>query len=81
MRLGTPRCSKVPARYDAEDFASLCGWFVSEGSLITTEPKYCATGRHRGRSSGIAITQKVGKGNSMGVPYRAEIKQVIVDSG
>ncbi len=77
MLLGTPRCSKVPARYDAEDFASLCGWFVSEGSLITTEPKYCATGRHRGRSSGIVITQSFGKGNSMGVPYRAEIKQVI----
>ena len=75
--LGTPRYSKIPARYDAEDFASLCGWFVSEGNLTSTEPRYYASGTHRGRSSGIVITQSFGKGNSMGVPYRAEIKRVI----
>ncbi|MGA2198548.1 MAG: DNA polymerase domain-containing protein, partial [Nitrososphaerales archaeon] len=79
--LGTQRYSKIPARYDAETFASLCGWFVSEGNLIATEPKYYASGGHRGRSSGIVITQSYGKGNSMGVPYRAEIKRAIGQLG
>jgi DNA polymerase elongation subunit (family B) len=79
--LGTPRYSKIPVRYDAEDFASLCGWFVSEGNLTSTEPRYYASGRHRGRSSGIVITQSFGNGNSMGVPYRAEIKRVITRLG
>ncbi len=79
--LGTQRYSKIPARYDAETFASLCGWFVSEGNLIATEPKYYASGGHRGRSSGIVITQSYGKGNSMGIPYRAEIKRVISQLG
>ncbi len=81
ISLGTPRYSKVPARYDAEAFASLCGWFVSEGSLITTEPRYYSGGGHRGKSSGIVITQSFGKGNSMGGPYRAEIKRVITQLG
>ena len=40
--LGLPRSSKIPARYAAEDLASLCGWFVSEGNLIANEPRHYA---------------------------------------
>ncbi|MGA2666114.1 MAG: 3'-5' exonuclease, partial [Nitrososphaerales archaeon] len=79
--LGSPKGSKIPARYDGEAFASLCGWFVSEGSLVATEPRRYESGRHRGRSSGIVVTQSFGKGNSVGVPYRSEIKRVMAQLG
>ena len=52
--LGFEGASKIPARYEAEDFASLCGWFVSEGSLKRTDPKHYANGHHRGSSSGAS---------------------------
>jgi DNA polymerase elongation subunit (family B) len=76
--LGLPGSSKVPARYAAEDLASLCGWFVSEGNLIANEPRHYANGFHRGRSAGLVISQSFGKGNSLGMTYRAEI-QLLLD--
>ncbi len=75
--LGEKRASKVPARYDSAHFASVCGWFVSEGNLFATEPKSYPNGGHRGTSSGIVITQSFGKGNAMGLPYRAEIRRLL----
>jgi DNA polymerase elongation subunit (family B) len=79
--LGTPRYSKIPALYDAIGFASLCGWFVSEGNLIETKPKFYGGGAHRGRSSGVVISQSFGKGNSMGIPNRSEIRSTINQLG
>ena len=76
--LGLPRSSKIPARYAAEDLASLCGWFVSEGNLIANEPRHYANGFHQGRSAGLVISQSFGKGNSLGMTYRGEV-QLLLD--
>ncbi|MDA4135979.1 MAG: hypothetical protein OK449_03115 [Thaumarchaeota archaeon] len=76
--VGVNKSSKVPVRYSAPDFASLCGWFVSEGNLIATESRHYSTGHYRGRSTGVVITQSFGKGNSLGMSYRAEI-QLLLD--
>ena len=79
--LQTPRGSKVPARLAAVAFAELCGWFVSEGSLYETPSRTYDNGNVRGRSSGITITQSVGKGNPNGVLYRGDIARVLSSLG
>jgi len=75
--LGEGRSRQIPARYDARDFASLCGWFVSEGSPHTTALKAYANGNVRGKSASIVISQGFGKGNAMGLRYRGEIKDLL----
>jgi DNA polymerase elongation subunit (family B) len=75
--LGEHGCSKIPARFDVQDFASLCGWFVSEGSPHLTEAKAYSNGNYRGRTASIVITQGYGRGNPRGVIFRAEIKQLL----
>ncbi len=77
VRLGMPRSSMVPARYDSAGFASLCGWFVSEGNLIANESKFYPAGSNRGTSSGILITQSYDKGGAIGGPYRSEIGELL----
>ncbi len=79
--LSTYRGTKIPARFDALMFASFCGWYVSEGSPFSTAPRRYSNGHYRGRAAGVSITQSYGKGNSMGIPYRAEIRQTIADLG
>jgi len=79
--LGISKSSKIPVSYNAADFASLCGWFVSEGSLKETQERYYPGGNHRGRSTGIVVTQSFGKGNSMGLSYRAEIQVLLEKLG
>jgi DNA polymerase elongation subunit (family B) len=69
--------STIPVRFEAADFASLCGWFVSEGSpQITTETEY-PNGNFRGRTASIVISQGFGKGNPRGIAFRGEIKQLL----
>jgi len=75
------RGSKVPARLDGARFAELCGWFVSEGSLYETQPRTYDTGNVRGYSSGITISQSVGKGNPNGVLYRGDIAKLFASLG
>ena len=69
--------AKIPVRYDAVDFASLCGWFVSEGSPHITEPKVYPNGNYRGRSVSITISQGYGKGNPRGIRFRGEIRNLL----
>ncbi len=75
--LGERMTSKVPARYDVREFASLCGWYVSEGSPFLTVPRAYPNGNSRGMSSGILLTQSKGTGNTMGATYRAEIGRLL----
>ena len=79
--LGEGRSRQIPARYDARDFASLCGWFVSEGYPHSTKAKSYENGNARGRTAGIVISQGFGKGNRMGLQYRAEIGSLLDDLG
>jgi DNA polymerase elongation subunit (family B) len=79
--LGKEMGSKVPARYDPSDFASFCGWFVSEGNLHFTGEKFYSTGAHRGNIWSMQISQSQGKGNTMGFQYRAEVKQLLARLG
>ncbi len=72
-----PKCFKVPARLETEDFAALCGWFVSEGSLFSNTPKLYADGGHRGSSQGITVSQSYGRGNPNGDSYRNEIGRLL----
>jgi DNA polymerase elongation subunit (family B) len=73
VMLGESHSRQVPARYLAADLASLCGRFVSEGNPHSSQMKVYASGRIRGKTSGITISQGFGKGNAMGTQYRAEI--------
>ena len=75
--VGELRSSKIPVRFDAADFASLCGWYVSEGSPQVTEVKEYANGNVRGRTASIVISQGFGKGNPRGVSFRREVKQLL----
>ncbi len=75
--LAEARSRQIPAHYDAQDFASLCGWFVSEGSPHASVMKAYANGNVRGRTSSIVISQGFGKGNVMGLSYRAEIEDLL----
>ncbi len=75
--LGDKKGSKIPARNDAIHLASLCGWFVSEGSPHFTDERFYPTGGHRGKTWAVAISQSQGKGNLMGLPYRGEIRQLL----
>ncbi len=75
--IGEYRSSKIPVRYDASGFASLCGWYVSEGSHQVTEPKAYVSGNYRGRTASIVISQGFGRGNPRGVTFRAEIKELL----
>jgi len=75
--LGEARSRQIPAHYDAQDFASLCGWFVSEGNLHAAGKKAYANGNVRGRTASIVISQGFGKGNVMGVSYRNEIEDLL----
>jgi DNA polymerase elongation subunit (family B) len=75
--VGEARSRQIPAHFEAQDFASLCGWFVSEGNPHATALKVYANGRTRGRTAGITISQGYGKGNVMGLRYRAEIEELL----
>jgi len=75
--VGEYRSSKVPVRFDAADFASLCGWFVAEGSPRVNEVKEYVNGHYRGRSASITISQGFGRGNPRGVVFRGEIRQLL----
>ncbi len=77
VMLGESHSRQVPARYVAGDLASLCGWFVSEGNPHATPMKVYASGRVRGKTSGITISQGFGKGNAMGTHYRVEIQGLL----
>ncbi|MDE1853555.1 MAG: ribonuclease H-like domain-containing protein [Thaumarchaeota archaeon] len=79
--VGAFRSSKIPARFDAVKFASLCGWYVSEGSPKLTEEKHYENGNFRGRSVGLVISQGFGRGNQRGVAFRGEIRQLLKDLG
>jgi DNA polymerase I len=81
VMVGEFRSSKIPVRYDAIDFASLCGWYVSEGSPHLTEPKEYVNGNVRGRTASITISQGFGKGNPRGVVLRGEIRQLLTRLG
>jgi DNA polymerase elongation subunit (family B) len=75
--LGQLGGTKIPARYDATDLASLCGWFVSEGSPHITREKTYPNGNFRGRTASLTISQGYGKGNPNGVLFRKEIRQLL----
>jgi DNA polymerase elongation subunit (family B) len=75
--IGEQHSRQVPARFSAWDFASLCGWFVSEGNPHSSPMKVYASGRVKGRTSGIEISQGFGKGNAMGAQYREEIQGLL----
>jgi DNA polymerase elongation subunit (family B) len=75
--LGNFKGSKIPARYDPVDFASLCGWVVSEGNPYSTAPRSYPNGHIRGKSNGITISQSFGKGSRKGHIYRREIAELI----
>ncbi len=75
--LGQLGGTKIPARYDATDLASLCGWFVSEGSPHVTEEKAYPNGNFRGRTASLTIAQGYGKGDPNGVSFRREIRQLL----
>jgi DNA polymerase elongation subunit (family B) len=81
VAVGEFRSAKIPIRYDATDFASLCGWFVSEGSPHVTEERLYANGNHRGRTTTITITQGAGRGNPRGLEFRGEIRGLITRLG
>jgi DNA polymerase elongation subunit (family B) len=69
--------TKIPARFAAEDLASLCGWYVSEGSRQTNEPREYLNGNYRGRSASVTISQGFGKGNPRGIEFRREIRNLL----
>jgi DNA polymerase elongation subunit (family B) len=69
--------TKIPARFAAEDFASLCGWYVSEGSRQTIEPREYLNGNYRGKSASVTISQGFGKGNPRGIEFRGEIRNLL----
>ncbi|MDG6909395.1 MAG: ribonuclease H-like domain-containing protein [Nitrososphaerota archaeon] len=75
--VGRFNSDKIPVRYDANDFASLCGWFVSEGSPHITEEKRYANGNFRGRAASITISQGQGRGNPRGIEFRGEIRELL----
>ena len=75
--VGGLRSAKIPVRYDATEFASLCGWFVSEGSPGVTEEKTCANENSRGRTASMMMSQGVGKGSPEGLEFRAEMRCLI----
>ncbi len=75
--LGESRSRQIPARYGAREFASLCGWFVSEGNPQTTAPKTYSNGNSRGKTASVVISQGFGKGNAMGLRYRTDIKDLL----
>ncbi len=81
VMLAETRGRQVPANYDGKDFATLCGWFVAEGTPHATSRKEYPNGRVRGRTSGITITQGFGKGNQMGFHYREEIRILLARLG
>ncbi|HVB94983.1 MAG TPA: DNA polymerase domain-containing protein [Nitrososphaerales archaeon] len=75
--LGEQHSRQIPARFSARDFASLCGWFVSEGNPHSSQMKVYANGRVKGGTSGIVVSQGFGKGNAMGAHYRGEIQGLL----
>jgi len=75
--VGQLRSIKIPVRFDAVDFAALCGWYVFEGSPHVTEVKQYANGNLRGRTAAIVISQGSGRGNPRGVAFRGEIKHLL----
>ncbi len=75
--VGGFQSAKIPVRYDAVDFASLCGWYVSEGSPHITEEKRNANGAYRGRTTSLTISQGQGGGNVRGVEFRSEIRDLL----
>ena len=77
VMVGTRRGAKIPARFDAVNFAELCGWFVAEGSPYRTLPKVYESGHARGPSSGITVTQSYGRGNQSGIIYRSDISRLL----
>ena len=81
VMVGEYRSAKIPVRYNAGDFSSLCGWFVSEGSPHLTEERFYENGNHRGRTASITISQGLGRGNPRGLEFRSEIKDLIVRMG
>ena len=75
--VGEYRSAKIPVRFDATDLASLCGWFVSEGSPHLNQPKVYSNGNVRGRAASITISQGQDKGNPRGLEFRGEIKGLL----
>jgi DNA polymerase elongation subunit (family B) len=75
--VGTRRGSKIPVRFEANRFAELCGWYVSEGNPVVTLPREYVSGNYRGKSTGILITQSQGRGNPNGLLYRADIERLL----
>jgi DNA polymerase elongation subunit (family B) len=75
--VSTKKGSKIPARFDAVEFAELCGWYVAEGTPFETLPKLYESGHIRGKSSGITITQSYGKGNQNGLIYRSDVAKLL----
>jgi len=73
--------TKIPVRFDAVKFASLCGWFVSEGSPHINQPKLYANGNFRGRAASITISQGQGRGNPRGLEFRGEIRRLLDQLG
>jgi len=75
--VGGYQSAKIPVRYDPIDFASLCGWYVSEGSPHVTEERQYANGNYRGRTTSLTISQGQGSGNPRGVEFRSEIGDLL----
>ena len=75
--VGEFQSAKIPVRYEPTGFASLCGWFVSEGSPHLNTPKLYPNGNFRGRAASITISQGYGRGNPRGVEFRGEIRGLL----
>ncbi len=78
---GSISLSSGHSRYSFEfkkgDFAELCGWIISEGSLGCTPEKLYSNGNHRGIDYRILITQSCGPGNPRGNLFREEIRSLL----
>ena len=79
--VGRYRSAKIPVRYSSQQLASLCGWYVSEGSPHVVEAKEYVNGNFRGQTASLTIAQGQGNGNPNGTQFRREIRNLLDEMG